>query len=72
MNDPNGLIFLTDSIMFLSDQSAIMVFGLYALRTCSQQILVHLECCLWHWRSEEYDDYQKGGCFSGSAIEHER
>ena len=34
---------------------------------------------LVHWEylplalapSEEYDDYQKGGCFSGSAIEHE-
>lgn len=70
MNDPNGLIFFRGKYHFFYQYNPYGSFWdcMYWGHAVSEDLL--------HWEylplalapSEPYDDYQKGGCFSGSAI----
>lgn len=73
MNDPNGLIFFRGKYHFFYQCNPYSGFwdSMHWGHAVSDDML--------HWEylplalapGEVYDDYQKGGCFSGSAIEHE-
>lgn len=73
MNDPNGLIFFNGQYHVFYQTNPYNGFWdcMHWGHAVSKDFV--------HWEylplalapSEEYDDYQKGGCFSGSAIEHE-
>lgn len=70
MNDPNGLIFFRGKYHFFYQYNPYGAFWdcMYWGHAVSEDLL--------HWEylppalapSEFYDDYPKGGCFSGSAI----
>ena len=73
LNDPNGLIYFRGKYHFFFQCNPYGGFWdcMYWGHAVSEDML--------HWEylpfalapSEPYDDYPKGGCFSGSAIEHE-
>lgn len=73
MNDPNGLIYYKGKYHFFFQYNPYSGFwdSMYWGHAVSDDLL--------HWEylplalapSETYDDYAKGGCFSGSAIEHD-
>lgn len=73
LNDPNGLIFYKGKYHFFFQWNPYSGFWdfMHWGHAVSEDLL--------HWEylplalapSEEYDDYRKGGCFSGSAIVHE-
>ncbi len=73
LNDPNGLIYFRGKYHFFFQCNPFGGFWdcMYWGHAVSEDML--------HWEylpfalapSEPYDDYPKGGCFSGSAIEHE-
>lgn len=73
MNDPNGLIFFKGKYHFFFQFNPYSPFwgSMHWGHAVSDDML--------HWEymplalvpSEDYDDHQKGGCFSGSAIEHD-
>lgn len=73
MNDPNGLIYFRGQYHFFYQYNPYGAFwdAMHWGHAVSDDLL--------HWRylpvalapSEPYDDHPKGGCFSGSAIEHE-
>ncbi|SHK68925.1 glycoside hydrolase family 32 protein [Hespellia stercorisuis] len=73
LNDPNGLIYFRGKYHFFFQYNPYSAFwdNMYWGHAMSDDML--------HWEylplalapSETYDDYQRGGCFSGSAIEHD-
>ena len=73
LNDPNGLIFFRGKYHFFYQYNPFGSFWdcMYWGHAVSDDML--------HWEylplalapSETYDDHPKGGCFSGSAIEHD-
>lgn len=73
LNDPNGLIYFRGKYHFFFQTNPYGGFWdcMHWGHAVSEDML--------HWEylplalapSEEYDDYPKGGCFSGSAIEHD-
>ena len=73
LNDPNGLIYFQGKYHFFFQYNPYSGFWDYMHwgHAVSDDML--------HWEylplalapSESYDDHQKGGCFSGSAIEHD-
>ena len=73
MNDPNGLIYFKGQYHVFYQTNPYSGFwdSMHWGHAVSKDLL--------HWEylplalapSEEYDDFQKGGCFSGSAIEHD-
>lgn len=73
LNDPNGLIYFRGKYHFFFQYNPYSGFwdSMHWGHAVSEDML--------HWEylplalapSEEYDDYPKGGCFSGSAIEHD-
>lgn len=73
MNDPNGLIYYKGKYHFFFQYNPYSSFWdcMHWGHAVSDDML--------HWEylpialapSEAYDDHMKGGCFSGSAIEHE-
>ena len=73
LNDPNGLIYFRGKYHFFFQCNPYSGFwdSMHWGHAVSDDML--------HWEylplalapSEEYDDYPKGGCFSGSAIEHD-
>lgn len=73
LNDPNGLIYFKGNYHFFYQHNPYSGFWdcMHWGHAISKDLI--------HWEdlpvalapSEEYDDYQLGGCFSGSAIEHE-
>ncbi|MCD8217711.1 MAG: glycoside hydrolase family 32 protein [Clostridiales bacterium] len=73
LNDPNGLIFYKGKYHFFYQYNPYCGFWDYIHwgHAVSDDML--------HWEylpialapSEHYDDHRKGGCFSGSAIEHD-
>lgn len=73
MNDPNGLIYFKGKYHLFFQYNPYHGFwdAMHWGHVISDDML--------HWEylplalapSEGYDDYQKGGCFSGSAIEHD-
>ena len=73
LNDPNGLIYYKGKYHFFYQYNPYYGFWDYMHwgHAMSEDLL--------HWEylplalapSEVYDDYMRGGCFSGSAIEHE-
>lgn len=73
INDPNGLIYFKGKYHFFYQYNPYSSFWNYLHwgHAISDDLL--------HWEylpialapSEWYDDYEKGGCFSGSAIEHD-
>lgn len=73
INDPNGLIFFRGKYHFFYQYNPYHGFWdcMYWGHAVSEDMI--------HWEylplalapSEPYDDHQKGGCFSGSAIEHD-
>ena len=73
LNDPNGLIFFKGKYHFFYQFHPYNGFWAYMHwgHAVSEDML--------HWEylpvalapSEEYDDHLDGGCFSGSAIEHD-
>lgn len=73
INDPNGLIYFRGKYHFFYQCNPYGAFWdrMHWGHAISDDML--------HWEylplalapSESYDDYPKGGCFSGSAIEHE-
>ena len=73
MNDPNGLIFFNGQYhVFYQTNPYNGFWDCMHWGHAVSKDLVHWEYLpLALAPSEEYDDYQKGGCFSGSAIEHE-
>ena len=73
MNDPNGLIFFRGQYHFFYQHNPYeAIWGAMHWGHAVSDDLVH-----WHHLpvalapSEPYDNHPKGGCFSGSAIEHE-
>lgn len=73
LNDPNGLIFFKGKYHFFFQSNPYGSFwdSMYWGHAVSDDLLnwEHLPLALAP--SETYDDYPKGGCFSGSAIEHD-
>ncbi len=73
LNDPNGLIYFKNKYHFFYQFNPYSPFwdSMHWGHAISDDMLhwEHLPVALAP--SEEYDDYQKGGCFSGSAIEHD-
>lgn len=73
INDPNGLIYYKGKYHFFYQYNPYHGFweNMHWGHAVSED--------LFHWEylpialapSEEYEDHLKGGCFSGSAIEHE-
>ena len=73
MNDPNGVIYYKGKYHFFYQYNPYHGFweNMHWGHAVSEDML--------HWEylppalapSEEYEDHLKGGCFSGSAIEHE-
>lgn len=73
MNDPNGLIFYKGKYHFFYQSNPYDGFwnSMHWGHAVSEDLM--------HWEylplalapSETYDDHLKGGCFSGSAIEHD-
>ena len=73
MNDPNGLIYFKGQYHVFYQTNPYSGFwdSMHWGHAVSKDLL--------HWEylplalapSEVYDDFQKGGCFSGSAIEHD-
>lgn len=73
MNDPNGLIYFKGKYHLFFQHNPYGAFWdcMHWGHAVSEDMI--------HWEylpealvpSEPYDNYQKGGCFSGSAIEHE-
>lgn len=73
LNDPNGLIYFRGKYHFFFQHNPYSGFwnSMYWGHGISEDML--------HWEylplalapSESYDDHPKGGCFSGSAIEHD-
>lgn len=73
MNDPNGLIYFKEKYHLFFQHNPYSTFWdcMYWGHAVSEDMV--------HWEylpealapSEFYDNYQKGGCFSGSAIEHD-
>lgn len=73
LNDPNGLIYFRGKYHFFFQCNPYSGFwdSMHWGHAVSDDML--------HWEylplalapSEKYDDYPKGGCFSGSAIEHD-
>lgn len=73
MNDPNGLIFFRGRYHYFYQYNPYHGFWdcMYWGHAVSEDLI--------HWEylplalapSERYDDHQRGGCFSGSAIEHD-
>lgn len=73
INDPNGLIWYKGKYHFFYQYNPYTGFwdSMHWGHAVSEDML--------HWEylplalapSEEYDDHLKGGCFSGSAVEHE-
>lgn len=73
INDPNGLIYFRGKYHFFFQYNPFSGFwdSMYWGHAVSDDML--------HWEylplalapSEVYDDHPKGGCFSGSAIEHD-
>ena len=73
MNDPNGLIYFRGNYHFFYQ------YNPYGVLWDAMHWGHAISCDLIRWEhlppalapSESYDDFSKGGCFSGSAIEHE-
>lgn len=73
LNDPNGLIYFRGKYHFFFQHNPYSGFwdSMHWGHAVSEDML--------HWEylplalapSEEYDNHQRGGCFSGSAIEHD-
>lgn len=73
INDPNGLIFFKNQYHFFYQYNPYDSFwgAMYWGHAVSDDMV--------HWEympialapSEHYDNHEKGGCFSGSSIEHE-
>ena len=73
LNDPNGLIYFRGKYHFFFQYNPYSGFwdSMHWGHAVSDDMV--------HWEylplalapSETYDDHQKGGCFSGSAIEHD-
>ena len=73
LNDPNGLIYFRGKYHFFFQHNPYSGFwdSMHWGHAVSDDML--------HWEylplalvpSEKYDNHQKGGCFSGSAIEHD-
>lgn len=73
INDPNGLIYYKGKYHFFYQYNPYHGFweNMHWGHAVSEDLL--------HWEylplalapSEEYEDHLKGGCFSGSAIEHD-
>ena len=73
LNDPNGLIFYKGCYHFFYQYNPYGAFwdSMHWGHAVSKD-LVHWEYLpLALAPSEEYDDHPQGGCFSGTAIEHE-
>ena len=73
MNDPNGLIFFNGKYHYFFQYNPYHGFWDYMhWGHAVSEDLIHWEYLpLALAPSEIYDDHQHGGCFSGSAIEHE-
>lgn len=73
MNDPNGLIFFKGKYHYFFQYNPYHGFWDYMhWGHAVSEDLIHWEYLpLALAPSEIYDDHQHGGCFSGSAIEHE-
>lgn len=73
INDPNGLIYFNGKYHFFYQFNPYGGFwdSMHWGHAISDDMLnwEHLPVAIAP--SETYDDYQKGGCFSGSAIEHD-
>ncbi len=73
LNDPNGLIFYKGKYHFFFQYNPY--YGLWDYMHWGHAVSDDL----LHWEylplalapSERYDDHMRGGCFSGSAIEHD-
>lgn len=73
MNDPNGLIYFRGKYHLFFQHNPYGTFWdcMHWGHAVSDDMI--------HWEylpealvpSEDYDNYQKGGCFSGSAVEHD-
>lgn len=73
LNDPNGLIYFRGKYHFFFQHNPYSAFwdSMHWGHAVSNDML--------HWEylplalvpSEKYDNHQRGGCFSGSAIEHD-
>lgn len=73
MNDPNGLIFFKGKYHYFFQFNPYNGFWDYMhWGHAVSEDLIHWEYLpLALAPSERYDDHQRGGCFSGSAIEHD-
>lgn len=73
LNDPNGLIYFRGKYHFFFQCNPYGAFwdSMYWGHAVSNDMLRWEYLPLALAPSESYDDYPKGGCFSGSAIEHD-
>lgn len=73
INDPNGLIFFRNRYHFFYQYNPYAPYwGAMHWGHAVSDDLVHWEYLpIALAPSEPYDDHDRGGCFSGSAIEHE-
>lgn len=73
MNDPNGLIFFRGKYHFFYQYNPFHGFwdSMYWGHAVSEDMINWEYLPLALAPSEWYDDHLKGGCFSGSAIEHD-
>jgi len=73
LNDPNGLIWFKGQYHYFFQHNPY--YGFWDYMHWGHAV----SCDLVHWEylplalapSEDYDDHMRGGCFSGSAVEHE-
>lgn len=73
INDPNGLIYFKGKYHFFFQYNPYSAFwnSMHWGHAVSDDMLYWEYLPLALAPSEYYDDYPKGGCFSGSAIEHD-
>lgn len=73
LNDPNGLIYFREKYHFFYQYNPYGEFwdSMHWGHAISDDMLKWEYLPLALAPSEPYDDYQRGGCFSGSAIEHD-
>ncbi len=73
LNDPNGLIYFKGKYHFFFQHNPYNAFwdSMHWGHAISDDMINWEYLPLALAPSEEYDNHQRGGCFSGSAIEHD-